>query len=324
MIGVWLESTDAAWNLAAEEYLLRNVREDCFLLWRNRPAVVFGRNQIPHAEVDHRFLLETGTALVRRQSGGGAVYHDLGNVNFSFLRTRRSGPSLDYERLCQPVLAFLTSLGLPVRPDGKSDISLGGLKISGNAQYATADRHLYHGTLLFDTDLEALGKALAGKPEKYRHGGVKSVRRRVTNIRPHLVSDMTVETFMENLWIFMRRRLGFRTVALSQEDERRIADLAGAKYAGWRWTYGTSPPYEFQNARSHGGDPCEVRLKVVRGIIQEARVEAWTPVSADGDLSGLLEGCPHDPASLRGRLAGRLKHPVGNSPDPEFFLWRLL
>ena len=191
-----LTTTDPHYNLAVEEYLFRNEREDVCMLWQNEPTVVIGKNQNAFAEVALDTLQRDGVHLARRITGGGAVYHDLGNVNFSFISTNNAETGLDFARFTAPILTALSALGIRAELSGRNDLLLDGQKFSGNAQYTADGRTLHHGTLLFDTDLTALARYLRPDEEKLKSKGIKSVRSRVTNLRPHLPISATTGEFI--------------------------------------------------------------------------------------------------------------------------------
>ncbi len=199
-----LTSTNPHYNLAVEEYLFRSEREDVCMLWQNEPTVVIGKNQNAFAEVDLDALHADGVHLARRITGGGAVYHDLGNVNFSFLSAQSAQTGLDFAKFTAPILAALRSLGVDAELSGRNDLLLDGQKFSGNAQYSAGGRTLHHGTLLFDSDLTALSRYLRPDEEKLKGKGIKSVRSRVTNLAPHLPISATTGEFIERLTHFLR------------------------------------------------------------------------------------------------------------------------
>ncbi|HML45867.1 MAG TPA: lipoate--protein ligase family protein, partial [Clostridia bacterium] len=190
------ESNDPAWNLALEQTLLETVQEDLFLLWQNGPSVIVGRNQNARAEVDESLVEALGLPVVRRMTGGGAVYHDLGNLNFSYIECRAGGHFGDFARYTKPVLEALRQLGIDAELGGRNDLLVDGRKISGNAQCLWRGRMLHHGTLLFDADLTVLGRVLRPDPAKLAGKGVASVRSRVTNLRavcPGLTLDQLLD-----------------------------------------------------------------------------------------------------------------------------------
>ncbi|WP_462327979.1 lipoate--protein ligase family protein, partial [Desulfobaculum sp.] len=175
-------STDPAFNLAAEEWLLMNTQDEVFMLWRNAPAVIVGRNQNTLAQIDVDFVRERGIPVVRRLSGGGAVFHDLGNINFTFISNDAGGGALDFLRFTTPIVEALGRMRVMCSFDGRNDLVIDGRKVSGNAQHIAAGRVLHHGTLLFSSDVTDISGALRVDPEKYKDKAVKSVRKRVTNI----------------------------------------------------------------------------------------------------------------------------------------------
>ena len=199
-----LTTTNPHYNLAVEEHLFRNEQEDVCMLWQNEPTVVIGKNQNAFAEVDPDALRKDGVHLARRITGGGAVYHDLGNVNFSFVSVNSADTGLDFARFTAPILAALRSLGVHAELSGRNDLLLDGQKFSGNAQYSANGRTLHHGTLLFDTDLTALSRYLRPDEEKLKSKGIRSVRSRVTNLKPHLQISATTGEFIELLARFLR------------------------------------------------------------------------------------------------------------------------
>ena len=183
----YLESTktDPSWNLALEQYVfdVLGPRDDCFMLWQNDNTIVVGKHQNTLEEINTDYVKEHGVTVVRRLSGGGAVYHDLGNLNFTFVAENRFGSEFDFSTFCRPVVDALRSLGVPAEINGRNDMTIEGRKFSGNAQYMKKGRIMHHGTLMYDSDLEAVSRALNVKPDKIESKGLKSVRSRVTNIR---------------------------------------------------------------------------------------------------------------------------------------------
>lgn len=213
MILYFTGSKDPYYNLACEEYLLRHRDEDIFMLWQNEPTVVLGKNQNIYAEVDLEYTEAHGIHVVRRITGGGAVYHDGGNVNYTFITSRDRAQVLDFAYFTAPIRKALASWGLKAELSGRNDLLVDGLKFSGNAQHATDKRILHHGTLLFDSDMSVLTAALKPAPEKLKSKGIASVRSRVTNLRP-LLPEMTVEEFIEGLAAFMEGEI--RTVSSNE------------------------------------------------------------------------------------------------------------
>ena len=192
-----LETTDPYRNLAIEEYLFLHSEDDVLILWQNEPTVVIGKNQNAYAEIALDVLRSRGVHVARRITGGGAVYHDLGNVNYSLIATGQG--DLDFAYFTAPMIRALESLGVHAELSGRNDLLVDGKKISGSAQHASGNRVLHHGTLLFDSDLEALAAILKVDEEKLRAKSIRSVRSRVTNIRPYLREDCDVHSFIKRL-----------------------------------------------------------------------------------------------------------------------------
>ena len=194
-----LTTTNPHYNLAVEEYLFRHETDDVCMLWQNAHTVVIGKNQNAFVEVDVDALQRDGVHLARRITGGGAVYHDLGNVNFSFISANSAETGLDFARFTAPIIKALASLGVHAELSGRNDLLLDGQKFSGNAQYSANGRTLHHGTLLFDADLAVLARYLRPDEEKLKSKGIKSVRSRVTNLKPHLQISATTGEFISLL-----------------------------------------------------------------------------------------------------------------------------
>ena len=271
--------TDAFFNLAAEEYLLRHEDEDVFILWRNDNTVVIGRNQNTWAEVNVPYVTEHGITVVRRLSGGGAVFHDLGNVNFTFLTARTGGRQIDFSRFTAPIIRALASLGVRAEADGRNDILVGGAKISGNAQCVFrrpdgTERLLHHGTLLYGADLSRLAAALVVRPEKLRAKGVASVRRRVTNLRgvPGFPPELTVEDFIAHLAREASGVPGAAPASLTEEETAGIRALREEKYAAWEWNYGASGTHETEYYARFPFGSVSAAYTARRGVLERVRL----------------------------------------------------
>ena len=246
---IYLEtgSQDPAYNLAFEEYVLAHRTEgDYLILWQNDNTVVIGRNQNAEEEIDRAFVEAHGVRVVRRTTGGGAVYHDLGNLNYSFITDAGEAENLAMERFTRPVVQALRGLGLQAEASGRNDILVEGKKVSGTAQRLLNGRILHHGTLLFDTDPDKVAGALRADPEKFRSKSAKSVRSRVGNIRDFLRTDMDLPAF----WAYLKTAMageGFMTGALSPEELKAVETLKRSRYDAWEWNFGRSPAYDMVN-----------------------------------------------------------------------------
>lgn len=289
------QSTDPAYNLAAEEWLLTNTDTEVFMLWRNAPAVIVGRNQNTLAQIDETFVRERGIPVVRRLSGGGAVFHDLGNINFTFISLDGGRGDLDFLRFTAPIVDALGSMGLPCTFDGRNDLVINGRKISGNAQHIAQGRVLHHGTLLFSADITDITGALRVDPEKYKDKAVQSVRKRVTNIADHLPEPMDVVEFMDRLMAYVSNGCEQGRTTLSEEEERAIHDLADTRYRKWEWNYGHSPAYGFTRITRTPGGVVEAHLDVRSGVIRKIRLFGDYFGARDiAELETMLAGCRHD------------------------------
>ena len=282
---------DPCFNLAFEQYLLENKSEgDWLMLWQNANTVVIGMNQNTAEEINAAFVKEHNITVVRRMTGGGAVYHDLGNLNYSFITDVGKGESLSIEQFSRPVCRALESLGLEASVGGRNDILVGGKKVSGVAQRIYKGRILHHGTLLFRSDPDMIAGALNADPTKFESKSSKSVRSRVGNISDFLPEDMSFEDFRAAI----KRQLSLdgAVVRTLDADELSIIEKnAEKKYRSWEWTYGRSPKYTFRNKMRFPGGSIEVRLFVEKGFIKEAAFAGdYMAVTDSGEAVRALRG----------------------------------
>lgn len=294
--------TDPARNLAFEEYFLTRKQGDYTLLWRNRPTVVIGAHQCAAAEVRLDLLDKEGVALVRRISGGGAVYHDLGNVNFSFI-TDYGGGLDDFALLCKPVLDCLRQLGVKAEAGGRNDLLADGKKFSGTAKAVKNGRLLLHGTLLFDTDLTALERLLTPRIEKLESKGIKSVRSRVTNLRP-LLPELDAESFSARLKEFFIAS-GAEPTEPEKEDTEQITALAEQKYRGRDWTLGKDPLCAAGKTLRCAAGTVSASRVTKGGIITDAQFtgDFFSRLGPEG-LAAALVGASCDRAGITDALKG--------------------
>ena len=293
MIQIETTSHDPFFNQAFEDYVFRTFREDeVLLLWRNRPAVVVGCYQNICREVHVRALLEQNIPVVRRMSGGGTVYHDLGNLNYTLI-TGQSG-ALDYDRCLAPVLRALNALGVPAQKSRTCDMTVDGKKISGSAQKIANGRVLHHGTLLFDADLTRLDEITNGrKNDAFCSKGTQSAICAVTNLRPYLREDCEIVTFARQL---AQKILppGAKTVRLTQAQLADVRRLAAELYKSWDWTWGKTPAFTYEKTAEFAGRPIRVRYEARHGLIRNSAVQSDAIDAARA--SALLEGARLDPA----------------------------
>ncbi len=295
------KTTDPYYNLAAEEYLLKEYDEPLLRLWRNAPAVIVGRYQNTNAEINHEFIRTNKIPVVRRLSGGGAVFHDLGNINFTFIDRRIDGEdtSTMFKRFTLPIIDALGKIGVNAYLEGRNDLLIDGRKFSGNAVCVHKDRVLQHGTLLYSASIKDLSGALNTRPEKFVNKGVKSNISRVTNISEHLPEslkgEMNAEVFMEYLKdYFLSSSKGYIIHQYSEDDIKNIKKIESEKYRTDLWNYGESPRYRFSNSVKLPIGFIEVYLDVKNGVIQDCNILGdYFFTKPTEDICRELVGTPH-------------------------------
>lgn len=296
-------STNAYFNLAMEEYFLKNTNEDIFMLWRNESAIIVGKNQNTLSEINYEYVKQNKIKVVRRQSGGGAVFHDLGNINFTFISCNDNSFS-DFKRFTMPIIDALKNLNIQAEFSGRNDLLIDNQKFSGNAQYNYKNKVMHHGTLLFSSEINDLSSALKVKPSKFIGKSVKSVKSRVTNITNHLDRDMTVLEFKNYLMNFINSKYENNCLyQLSEEDINEINKLVEDKYNTWQWNFGHSPKYALNNEIKYPGGNIEFSLNVEKGLIKE--IKFFGDFFGKKDVSyieDLLKNTNHNEASIRSIL----------------------
>jgi lipoate-protein ligase A len=291
-------------NLASEEYILNHYREDCFMLWRNQPSIIVGKNQNTIAEINVDYVKEHQIPVVRRLSGGGAVFHDFGNLNFTFIKTDAGKSFSDFRGFTEPILEVLRSLGVNAEFSGRNDLTIDGKKFSGNAQYKHHDRTLHHGTLLFTSEIADLSAALRPRASKFDGKSVQSVISRVTNIQEHLTHldpPMDLDTFQALIQAHVIKKYGADAIhPFNDADIAAINKLVEQKYGTWEWNFGKSPEYSYQKEKKFAGGLVEIHLDVRQGIIQKAKIFGDFFSRSDiKDIEDALLGQPHDLSALR-------------------------
>ncbi len=300
-------SVNPYFNLALEQYVfdsLDNTQDYC-MLWRNDNAIIIGKHQNTIAEVNSKYVGEHGVHVVRRLSGGGAVYHDLGNVNFTFISSVGDMGSFDFSSFCMPVVRALESFGVHAQVSGRNDMTIEGKKFSGNAQYAKRGRIMHHGTLMFDSDLDVMRQALAAPKDRINSIGIRSVESMVTNIKPYMPADITVMEFMHKLRDSLAQEFNLEPYSLTQEDIDAVTKLQTSVYETWQWNYGNSPAFEIQKERRIDGvGKIQVFMDADNGILTDVGFYGDYFGSRDtDDLKQLLTGRMFEESSLRGALA---------------------
>lgn len=296
-------STNAYFNLAMEEYFLKNTTEDIFMLWRNESAIIVGKNQNTLSEINYEYVKENKIKVVRRQSGGGAVFHDLGNINFTFISCNDNTFS-DFKRFTMPIIDALETLNIHAEFSGRNDLLIDNQKFSGNAQYNYKNKVMHHGTLLFSSEINDLSSALKVKPSKFKGKSVKSVKSRVTNISNHLDKNMTVLEFKNYLMNFINSKYENNYLyELSAQDISEINKLVEEKYNTWQWNFGHSPKYALNNEIKYPGGNIEFSLNVEKGLINE--IKFFGDFFGKKDVSyieDILKNINHNEASIKAIL----------------------
>ena len=301
-----LKTTDPAFNLAVEEYVFDYLPKDRMyvMLWQNDNAIIIGKNQNTLAEINEAYVKEQGIRVVRRLSGGGAVYHDMGNLNFTVIADAQ-GENLDFGRFCALVVKTLQRLGVKAEINGRNDMTIDGKKFSGNAQYLRQGRVMHHGTILFDSNASVLANALKVDEAKIQAKGVKSVRSRVTNVRPCLPVDMTLSQFRQVLLDTILEDEPGEEYILTDKDLEVVEKLKKDRYDTWEWNYGHSPECTLhKKAREEGCGTVEAFITLREGKISQIVFKGdFFGVSDPEQLASQLIGCRPDRASLEERLS---------------------
>ena len=287
------ESTNPYFNLALDEFAMKHIneKEDFFFLWQNEPSVIIGKNQNTAEEINPKFIKENNIKVARRVSGGGAVYHDLGNLNFTFVIGVDEPGKVNYKKYVQPIIDALASMGIKAEASGRNDILVDGLKISGNAQRMANGKLMHHGTIMFDVDIEDMVKSLNVAPDKIISKGVKSVRSRVTNIKEHLPENTSLKDFWDALQYYLSNEGKDSEIVLSDHDLARIEYEAINKFGTWDWIYGASPEFNLKQTKRFAGGRIEILMDVKEGRTESIRFM--------GDYLGL-----EDVSDIEKRLTG--------------------
>jgi lipoate-protein ligase A len=265
------EETDPWFCLAAEEQLLKNHREDMVMIWQCHNTVVVGKHQNLMAEINYSYVRENGNRLARRISGGGTVFHDAGNVNFSFLKSIESPQEVSFSNFTEPIIKALAGLGIEAGTSGRNDLLAGGKKISGNAEHIFKNRVLHHGTLLFDADLTRLGEAIRAPLGMYQSKAVASNRSPVINISELLSQPMTTDGFIRYLAAHLKKVYpGMSDYQLTTLEKENIWQLVKQKFSSMDWIFGYSPVYRFNRTVFPDNKMLNIELEVEKGIIKKA------------------------------------------------------
>lgn len=276
------------------------------MLWQNDNAIIVGKHQNTLAEINLDYVKEHDIKVVRRLSGGGAVYHDMGNLNFTFTRSsEREDDLVDFKRYTAPIIAVLQEMGVNAEFSGRNDIMIDGKKFSGNAEHVFKNKVMHHGTLLFSSDMPNISGALKINPLKYKDRAVKSIPKRVTNIQDHLEEKMTVEEFADRIMDYILKNYDdCRPYEFSEDDLKMIESIKNEKYATWDWNYGYSPNYNFKQGVKTAGGLIEMNMNVSKGLIQELKIQGdFFHIRDITDIELALANTPHEESRIREKLA---------------------
>lgn len=315
--------TDPRINLAIEEYALKNldINETYLLFYINEPSIIIGKNQNTIEEINTEYVEKNGIHVVRRLSGGGAVYHDLGNLNFSFI-TKDDGESFhNFRKFTEPVVNALRKLGVDAELSGRNDLLAEGRKISGNAQFSTRGRMFSHGTLLFDSEIESVVSALNVKKDKIESKGIKSIRSRVANICEFLSEKVTIEEFrsllLKNIFEGME---DIPEYILTEKDWENIHELSKERYQNWDWNFGKSPKFNLQHSHRFPVGQIDVRFEVNKGIIENCKIYGdFFGVGDVNEIEAKLTGQKYEKSQIAAALEEiDIKHYFGNISKEDF------
>lgn len=295
--------TDPRINLAIEEYALKTMdveKDSFFLFYINEPAIIIGKNQNTIEEIDTDYVDINGVHVVRRLSGGGAVYHDHGNLNYSFI-TKDDGDSFrNFKKFTQPIVDALKEMGVDAELSGRNDILAGGRKISGTAQFTTRGRMYSHGTLMFNSEIDAVVSALKVRKDKIESKGIKSIRSRVANITEFMDKPMSIEEFkLTLLHSIFGGEEHVQTIELTEEDWVNINALSKERYGNWEWNYGKSPAFNMSHSERFPTGGIDVRLQVKNGVIEDANIYGdFFGVGDVADIEKRLVGATYDKSAI--------------------------
>ncbi|HFU9641240.1 TPA: lipoate--protein ligase [Streptococcus agalactiae] len=291
-------SNDPAYNVALEAYAFQKLTDidEIFILWINEPAIIIGRHQNTIQEINKEFIDKNGIHVVRRLSGGGAVYHDLNNLNYTIISNNTQEGAFDFQTFSKPVIDTLAKLGVKAEFTGRNDLEINGQKFAGNAQAYYKGRMMHHGCLLFDVDMSVLGKALKVSKDKIESKGIKSVRARVTNIVDHLSDKITVQEFSDAILAQMKEEYPeMDEYVLSDAELSEIQAMRDNQFATWDWTYGKAPEYTIERGVRYPAGKITTYANVENSTIKSVKIFGdFFGVKPVDDIEKMLEGVRYD------------------------------
>jgi lipoate-protein ligase A len=266
-------SVNPRYNLALEEYVAKELEIDkkIIILWQNEPSVIVGRFQNTLEEINTDYIKDNNINVVRRITGGGAVYHDLGNLNFSFIEKTESR-ALDFYKYNERIIVALSKLGINAQHNSRNDIAIEGKKFSGNAQHIFRDRILHHGTILFNSNLNNVQKALNVGPEKFSSKATKSVKSRITNVINYMENPVSIEIFKNVLLATLFNNMPRIEYRLTKTQIKDIEKLKTEKYDTWEWNYGSSPKFNVSKTQRFKWGKIDIKIEIKEGIIENVKI----------------------------------------------------
>ncbi len=304
MIFIERKQTDPFFNIAAEEYLLKNMDEDILMLWQSEPSVILGKHQNTLKEVNLGYVIGHKIPVIRRISGGGTVFHDLGNINYTLItRSEKQENLVDFRKFTLPIILFLKQFGLEPQFEGKNNLTLDGKKFSGNSAHVFKNRVMHHGTFLFNTRLNILENIINQHQNGVQDKAIDSVQASVTNISTHLKEKINLFSFKKKMADFFQNYFRIETQTnLTSEMIQDIQKLANEKYHNWSWNYGYSPKYRFKNEVKTETDLIQVDLEVKDGMVTEIHLHLNGKKLTE--IENQILGTAHDKTVLSAKMSG--------------------
>lgn len=292
------KSNNPAYNIALEAYAFRELlsEDEIFILWINEPAIIIGKHQNTIQEINKEYIDAHGIHVARRLSGGGAVYHDLNNLNYTIISNKSEEGAFDFKTFSQPVIETLADLGVKAEFTGRNDLEIKGKKFCGNAQAYYKGRMMHHGCLLFDVDMTVLGDALKVSKDKIESKGIKSVRARVTNIIDELPEKITVNEFSDKILAKMKETYPDMTEYVLSEDElAKIQKSADDQFGNWDWVYGKAPEYTIERNVRYPAGKINTFANVEKSIIKNIKIYGdFFGIKDVQDIEELLVGTRYE------------------------------
>lgn len=303
MIYIDSHSTDANFNFALEKYCMYelDIADSYFLFWRTEPTLMIGKFQNALQEINMDYVKAHAVNVVRRITGGGTIYTDMNGWQFSFITRHPEGKNIDFANHTEPIIHALAAMGVDAELSGRNDLLIDGRKFSGNAQFKARDVNLHHGSILFDTNIENMVKALTVSDDKLIAKGIKSVRSRVTNVAEHLKSAMTSLEFRDRMLAYLTKNMA--TYQLTEGDLARIHEIKFQQFDTWEWNFGTAPKFNVTKEQRYAGGKLSVCSWVEKGIIHD--IEFYGDFFEQRDLNGLkksLIGCRYERTAVEEAL----------------------